>query len=69
MLVILIRTARERNLYKSKCVTEKIRNAVNEWMLAQSTGGSEKQPRVAIMGLEYKSNVDDLSTLPHTYEV
>lgn len=58
----LIGKARELNNYKSFWVAEKIQNARTEFELKYG-----RKPIVAIMGLAFKSNIDDLRESPAKY--
>lgn len=58
----LIGTSREINNYKSFWCAEKIRNTMLEFELKNS-----KKPVVAIMGLAFKPNIDDLRESPAKY--
>ena len=55
----IIRLAREINNYKSEWVYEKIRNAILEFSAENQT-----KPTVALMGLAFKPNIDDLRESP-----
>jgi len=58
----LISKSREINNYKSFWCAEKIKNAMLEYEMKQS-----KKPVVAIMGLAFKPNIDDLRESPAKY--
>ena len=58
----IISTAREINNYKSFWVAEKIRNAMLEFELK-----NHYKPVVAMMGLAFKPNIDDLRESPAKY--
>jgi UDP-N-acetyl-D-mannosaminuronic acid dehydrogenase len=58
----LIKTAREVNTYKTEWVIEKIKNAVLEFEYK-----NKRKPVVAIMGLAFKPDIDDLRESPALY--
>lgn len=58
----IIGTAREINNYKSFWCAEKIRNEALQFELNQG-----RSPRVALMGLAFKPNIDDLRESPAAY--
>lgn len=60
----IIGTAREVNNYKSFWCAEKIQNAKLQFELQYG-----KKPRVALMGLAFKPNIDDLRESPAKYIV
>jgi len=60
----IIRTAREVNNYKSFWCAEKIQNEKLKFELAH-----DRKPSVALMGLAFKPNIDDLRESPAKYIV
>lgn len=58
----LIRTARERNQYKADWVVERVLRAT-----AHFAEKHRRQPVVALMGLAYKPDIDDLRESPALY--
>ena len=59
----IIKTAREVNTYKTEWVIEKIKNAAKDYQLKnQSTN-----PKIAIFGLAFKPDIDDLRESPALY--
>lgn len=55
----IIRNAREINNYKTLWVIEKIKNAILEFQKSE-----RRKPRIALMGLAFKPNIDDLRESP-----
>lgn len=55
----IIATAREINNYKSRWVTERVKNAILKFEL-----DNRRKPVVAIMGLAFKPDIDDLRESP-----
>lgn len=60
----IIATAREINNYKSMWCAEKVRNAILEFELKNN-----RKPLVAMMGLAFKPNIDDLRESPSSHIV
>jgi len=55
----LIRSAREVNNYKTEWVIEKIKNASLEFEKKEN-----RKPQIALFGLSFKPNIDDLRESP-----
>lgn len=58
----IIGKAREINNYKSFWCSNKVREAINEFKLLEN-----RSPKVALMGLAFKPNIDDLRQSPAVY--
>jgi UDP-N-acetyl-D-mannosaminuronic acid dehydrogenase len=58
----IIHTAREINNYKTEWVIEKIKNAALEFELKEG-----KKPKIALMGLAFKPDIDDIRESPAIY--
>lgn len=58
----LINTSREINNYKAFWCAEKTKNAMLDFKLAKG-----REPKIAIMGLAFKPNIDDLRESPAKY--
>ena len=58
----LIATAREINNYKALWCAEKVKNTILEFELR-----NQRKPKVAMMGLAFKPNIDDLRESPAKY--
>lgn len=58
----LIATAREINNYKAMWCAEKVKNTILEFELR-----NKRKPKVAMMGLAFKPNIDDLRESPAKY--
>lgn len=60
----LMQASRERNLYKTEWVVEKIKNEALTFELQ-----NKRKPSIAAMGLAFKPNIDDLRESPALYVV
>jgi len=60
----LIKTAREVNTYKTEWVIEKIKNEAKDYQLSTN---NHKPPKIAIFGLAFKPDIDDLRESPAHY--
>ncbi len=60
----LIKTAREVNTYKTEWVIEKIKNEAYQWKINNSQLAN---PKIAIFGLAFKPDIDDLRESPALY--
>jgi len=58
----LIKSAREVNSYKTLWVIEKIKNAIKDFRLKYN-----KEPKVALFGLTFKPDIDDLRESPSLF--
>jgi UDP-N-acetyl-D-mannosaminuronic acid dehydrogenase len=58
----LIKTARKVNNYKTEWVVEKIKNSILKFELE-----NKRKPQVALMGLAFKPDIDDLRESPALY--
>ena len=58
----IIRSAREINNYKTEWVIEKIKNSALQFEL-----DNERKAKIALMGLAFKPNIDDLRESPALY--
>jgi UDP-N-acetyl-D-mannosaminuronic acid dehydrogenase len=60
----IIKTAREVNNYKSEWIIENIKKTIADWSSNHQSPSTILQPIVALMGLAFKPDIDDLRESP-----